>query len=228
MSSMTFQWGEDDRGNRGWIPKGYPHFDVVSAGQFGHDCLEHFPRGLKHGKIADELMALGARLHIRVKSEWWWSQSFRANPPESWGYELELLMRAMRDGDGDAPALITEPLLDDDMDDEISASIFQAVKVANRELAYQGSYDDHGQPDYEVESELMQNMAAWLRRGYRANIARFKGRAAHDIMWLGQQLDEEVAKYSRGDEGDQLIVRIHEKDMEYTIIHKPTEWSDYH
>jgi hypothetical protein len=225
---MTFRWGQDDRGNNGWIPKGYPHFDAVAPGQFAHDCLEHFPRGLKHGQIADELLALGARLYIRVKSEWWWTQSFRINPPDQWAAELELLMREMRDGGAAAPAVITEPLLDDDMDDEIEAAVSKAVRVANRELAYQGSYDDHGHPDYEVESELMQSMAAWVRRGYRACVARFKGRAAYDVMWLGQQLDEAVARYSRGDEGDELIVRIHEKDMEYHITHKPTRCSDYY
>lgn len=229
MSVMNFEWGEDERGNRGWLPQGYPNFDVVVPGQFGHDCLEHLPRGQKHGPIADELMALGARLYVRVKSQWWFGQSFRVSPPESFGRELELLMRAMRDDDGHAPAAIAEPMLDDDdMDDHIAGAVRHAVRIANRELSYQGSYDGHGHPDYQEGSELMQGMAAWMRRGYRACIARFKGRDPNDIMWLGIQLDEEIVKYQRGDEGDRLSVRIHEKDMEYTITHKPTAWSDYH
>jgi hypothetical protein len=217
MSSMEFVWGQDDVGNDGWIAKGYLHFNPTSPGQFGHDCLEHFPRAMKHGQIADELLALGARLHVRVASGWWWNQKFRISPPESFGGELEYLMRHIHDGI-EEPAAITEPELDDDMDAEIEASIRHAVRITNRESSY--ADNDEREP-YTEDSPIMQTMAAWMRRGVRACAARFKDRHPTDVMHLSECLDRDSQQYARGEDGDRLIVRVHEKDMEYQFIHKP-------
>lgn len=219
MSLLIFNWDEDEAGNTGWLAKGYPNFNVTQAGNFGHDCVEHFPRGIKHGAIADELMALGARLRLRVDSGWWWSQRFLANPSESFGYELDYLLRAIRHGEQQEPANIANILLDECMDAEIDASIDIAVARANRELEFDGEWTDQGIGPYTADSPLLQNMGAWMRLGYRANEARFRGAYAIDVMDLQQQIDEEAAKpkYRGGDYGDQLHVRIHEKNMEYEI-----------
>jgi hypothetical protein len=220
---MNFTWGMDERGMHGWIADGYPNFDVTQPGTFSHDCLEHLPRGLKHGAIADELMALGARLFVRVKSEWWWTQRFNADPPESWGRELQILLQAIHWGEQHAPPSITEPLLDDDMDDEIDDALENGARIANREHEYMASHDQEAgeREPYTAESEPLQNMAAWLRRGYRAAVARFKGSNPADIMWLGECLDKEMRDYENGEHGDRLRIHIHEKDMEFKIAHRP-------
>lgn len=228
MSTMNFTWGMDERGMHGWIADGYPNFDVTQPGMFSHDCLEHLPRGMKHGAIADELMALGARLYIRVKSEWWWSQRFLAEPPESWGRELQILLQAIQWGEQPEPSIITEPLLDDDMDDEIESALEHGARIANREHEYMASHDLAAgeQEPYTADSALMQNMAAWLRRGYRAAVARFKERDPADIMWLGECLDKEMQKYGNGEDGDRLSVHVHEKDMEFKVAHRPIAMSE--
>ncbi len=132
-------------------------------------------------------------------------------------------MRHIHDGIAE-PAAIAEPALESEMEDEIQATLVQAVRLINRELEYQ---DDEREP-YTLESPIILTMGAWMRRGVRACIARFKGRDACDVMWLGEQLDAATGKYQRGEDGDRLVVRVHEKDMEFTIIHKPTPWSAYH
>ncbi|MPQ56254.1 hypothetical protein [Duganella sp. FT27W] len=230
MSTMNFKWGRDERGMEGWVAEGYANFDVTMPGQFAHDVLEHLPRGLKHGQIADELMALGARLYARVKSEWWWSQGFRVGVPETWGMELVTLLTDIRAAGLSEPALIVEPLLNDDMDDEIEAALEYGALKANREFEYQASWDKslQGQASYDAQSELFQNMAAWMRRGYRACVARFKDRRPADIMWLGELMDQEAKMYDRGEEGDKLSVRVHEKDMEFEFVHKPGQFSEYY
>ncbi|MEJ7805001.1 MAG: hypothetical protein WKG03_03645, partial [Telluria sp.] len=187
----------------GWIARGYPNFDPTSPGQFSHDCFEHLPRGRMHGAIADEAMALGARLHLRVESGWWWKQRFSISPPDSFGNELERLMRDVAWGEQPPPAAIDEPLLDNEMDDEIEFSVIAGVKSANDEIGY-----NHPEcTPYTGESELVQNLAAWMRRGYRACVARFKGRQPADIMWLAEQLDQATQEYKHGEGGDELTIR---------------------
>jgi hypothetical protein len=215
MSHILFQWGEDQEyGDYGWLPAAYPNFNAVRPGGFGHDCIEHFPRGLKHGQIADELLALGARLYVRVDSGWWWRQQYMQTVPQSFGYELHRLLRDMDEQGVDLPDPGSVPLLDNEMDDEIEAAQREAVRVSNAE--HDRHSDDQDEP-YAFEQEQIQWMGAWLRRGYAACIKRFRGAYAGEILALSEALDRASEKFAHGEEGDRLLVRIHEQRMEFSL-----------
>jgi hypothetical protein len=214
MSLMIFHWDEDEAGNEGWLAQGYPNFNVTFAGNFAHDVIEHFPRGLKHGPIADEAMALGARMHVRLDSGWWFAKSFMVTPAQTFAYEIHTLMREILDGGAEAPPTITEPPIDGHMEDEIVEAVRQAVERTNSDI---DNGDMHADEPYTEQSIEFVNIAAWMRRGYRACIERFKGRNPADIIWLGECLDKETEQYKHGEYGDKLYVRIHEKDMECSV-----------
>lgn len=221
MSEMIFDWKEDDDFGIGWIARGYPNFGPTDWGQFGHDCIEHFPRGQKHGPIADELLALGARLYIRVAGGWWFQQRGFPTPAASWAGELEQLLRALEDDKRAylpefSPAPPAPEYRDVDMEKIIQDALAQVVIRAN-EYLFNGDPDNDDAP-YTLESRIIVSMGNWLRRGVHACIKRYKGRNPDDIMWLQIQLDEEVRDFQKpGSEGHRLTVRIHEKDMEYTV-----------
>jgi hypothetical protein len=223
MSEMIFDWKEHDDAGTGWLARGYPNFGPTDWNQFGHDCMEHFPRGRTHGQIADELLALGARLYIRVAGGWWFTQRGFPTPAESWAGELEGLLRDMEDDSRlhlpdftQRPAPPAPEYRDVDMEKIIQAALVQAVARAN-EYLFNGDPDNDDEP-FTLESQLIVRMGDWLRRGVHACIKRYKGRDADDIMWLQIQLDEEVRDFQKpGSEEHRLVVRIHEKDMEYTV-----------
>ena len=229
MSTMIFEWKEDKDGIEGWVAAGYENFNAVAINQFGHDCIEHFPRGQRHGAIADELLALGARLFIRVGSGWWMTQRDFPKPEFTWASELETLLRDMED---DSNACLPEwakpaPPAGEhgaiDLESIIQAALVKTVPMAN-EYLFNGDPDNDDKP-FTLESRLIVRMGDWLRRGVHACRARYKDKHPDDIMWLQLQLDEAMQRYQTGESGQRLIVRIHERDMEYHITHKgPAYW----
>lgn len=219
MSTHTFTWGEDQHGNNGWVLNGYDNFDVTDPRLMAHDCLEHLPRGQKHGAAADELLALGARFYLRVSSGWWWSQRTlgMVSVPDAWGRELE---RIHRDDHGDLPTCKLIPLDDEDMECEMQACLAAAVKEIN------SPQEEDEEPYVTLESDFIVQAGAWLRAGYRAAIKRYKGTDPLNIMWLAECLEKEAASYTRGEEGDRLVITVHEKDQTATVTYKPHEWTN--
>lgn len=211
MSLMIFEWREDEEfGGYGWIAKGYPNFNITAPGNFGHDCIEHFPRGLQRGPAIDELLALGARWRIRVDGGWWWQQRFWMTPEESFGGELHTILRNVGHTNMELPAPRNTPeaFCADDI-------LTEAVRIINSE--YEQDISDGLERKLDVDSELIVNMGKWLQVGYAANEARFRGSSGYDVMELSLQLDEASKRYQHGEEGDCLYVRVHEKDMEFSI-----------
>lgn len=222
MSTLTFDWKEDDEetGVEGWFARGYDHFDASKTEDFGHDCIEHMPRGMKHGRIADELLALGARLHYRVESGWWFSQRGFGKPAKAFATEVEYLLEDMEYNHVDLKE--TKPLVlepgDCSMDmeamvQEIVAEIIDSMKEVDME---EGDF---------FNEQTVHQMGYWLRRGIIAGRARFKGRHPADVMHLMDNLHETLRDYKHGELGESLVVRIHEKDMEYSVRAIRNPWN---
>lgn len=209
MSTHNFTWAEDQHGNEGWIMDGHPNFDAATPQNLVHDCLEHLPRGEKHGAAADELLALGARFYLRVASGWWWSKDFNITPPQQWSYELDTVHR---DG-GTPPPCVNVPLEDEDMEAELQAALVQAVDLISGELLA-----DELEP-LTIDCDWIVHAGAWLRTGYRAAQKRYKGTDPLNIMWMAEQLEQELAKprYRGEYPGERLTIRVHEKDQEFSI-----------
>lgn len=212
MSTLNFTWGTDDSGERGWIAQGYPHFDTTPPQLMAHDVLEHLPRGMQHGAVADEALALGARLYLRMASGWLRTQPHQFGRPENlWYNEARRLLEA---DEVCAPAQ-AEPLTDPAMDELLQ----KATKDAVDEYVDQRGYLS----DFELETEEgnsrhnASNILNWMRIGYRAAIARYKDHDPLDVMWLAERLIDTVEEYQHGEEGDRLIIKVNEKDLEFTV-----------
>lgn len=66
MIHRIFEWREDQElGGYGWIMKGQPTFNASTGLGIAHDTLEHFAN--RYGSIADEMLAFGAILRVRVE-----------------------------------------------------------------------------------------------------------------------------------------------------------------
>lgn len=205
---MIFQWREDEEhGGDGWIAKGYPNFNITAPGGFGHDCIEHLPRGFKHGAAADELMALGARWRVRVDSGWWNGRGYGYLAPENtWGSELDTILRNLGD------ECVTAPKCKVPNSFYVGDILAEGVRVINRER----ERDD--EPVVLTEdSDIIVNMGKWLQIGYEANEQRFRGVDGYDVMLLSERLDDLAKKHKYGEEGDLLHVRVHERDMDCSI-----------
>lgn len=212
MSTHRFTWGEDVLGESGWLMDGHPNFWAAEPRNLAHDCLEHFPKGETHGPAADELLALGARFYLRGASGWWAQQRNRdpRSPIEIMATELVFLHRELG---GDVPPLANRLL--GEHDEDIDQMVSLAIDVITGNLG-----------DEELEPTFGPNCAAWLRAGYRAAIKRYKETDPLNIMWLAEQLEKELEQYAKAEDGEQLVVRIHEKDQEFKITFKPHFWNE--
>lgn len=214
MSTHHFTWGEDPRGEDGWLLQGHPNFWAADPRNLVHDCLEHLPRGEQHGPAADELLALGARFYLRGTSGWWEQQAAgpfadRRNRVQLMTDELLFLHRELGDS---IPYLESRSI--GDYDCEINAIVANAVDAIARDQIE------------EVDPSFGPNCAAWLRAGYRAAVKRYKGTDPLNIMWLAEQLEARLQLFAQATHGEKLIIKIHEKDQEFKVTYKPHPWND--
>jgi hypothetical protein len=209
MSRMTFDWGTDDiTGNTGWIARGYPHFYATeTADLLVHDCLEHLPGGTKHGGVADELMALGARWRIRVESGFWAEQRYFYRPETTFGQELSQLLIDLEGNN----ATIEPPRNVPEIDGWLPCE-----EIIQEALEYHKANTDFFEE--EESRQQFEVMCDWLKVGYQATFKRF-GQDAHEweIMELGKRLETRL-KSVCGDYGDTLKVVIDERALDFKVI----------
>lgn len=209
MSSLIFDWTDCDiAANDGWLARGYPNFYASTGRGIAHDCVDHFPRGQKHGPYADELLALGARLWIWIESgEFFRLQGISyTTPAKTWGGELQIIVDDSEGLTDHPPAMIEEPMLDDALDSEIECILDELIHRRGPSTSV-----------WEVDGPQIQNLGAWLRRGVRAARARYKGHQAFDVFQLYQRVTSACERIGSGEEGDKLIVRIHEKRLDVSV-----------
>jgi hypothetical protein len=216
MSRAVFVWGEDQQyGNTGWIRKGMPHFDAAFDDTIGHDTMEHLPGGMKHGAIADEMMALGVRLYLRVESGWWYCQQYFGDPVETWAGEvqrqLEYIFHDRTPEPGAPRSVPTEEEIGEEMELIIKQATLGGVRLFNREWQ-----DDPNPLVINPFGPLAKNMADWMRVGVRAGMQRWNRSSGsfHDAAILMESLGKKVKSMgTHHEEGEELVVEINEARM---------------
>lgn len=207
MSRMVFDWDLcEHTGVRGWIARGYPEFWAVDrADSIVHDCIEHLPGGIKHGPIADELMALGARWYVRVISGDF-ATAFYA-PETTFGQELALMLRDL-DGEGLEPPRNVPEIEDWLPCDDIIEEALQA---------YQSDADSWSfNLNEEQTRSVLEVMTDWLKVGLNSCQKRFNHANEYQLLCLSQEL-ENALKSVHGDYGDVLKVIVDERELDFKV-----------
>jgi len=224
MSRHIFEWKEDREGQTGWVLRGMPHFDVTQPRSFSHDCLEHMPGAMKYGAIADEMIALGARLYLRVATSFWAEHEDFGEPESVWAdefmYQLEYIFG---DGTPQPPAPRKVRVLPPELSEleDIIATAASLGTAAHND----NSYGNDSEYTVDSKGELVTNMANWMRIGVLAAMKRYNGCNEY-VCWRGETLDKAVEKLRGGEYGDQLIVTVHESNLEIGLVHiTGPEWS---
>ncbi len=183
----------EEFGSNGWRLKTQPDFDPLGGMAVAHDILEHFPGG--DGSPSDELMALGASLHVR--------DGYHQNG--SAGYNIggdlpELMRHVFYENMSLRPAPITKPC-----DAEVEAEISAALDVLETDLEY---WSD----DQEIRTTIKRyyaDMRGWMRLGYRKAKKRFKGLRRDQIQSLFYTIEHEADRVLKmAEEGAELTVSV--------------------
>lgn len=175
MGVSTLIWCEgDEETPAGWRLAGYEHFAPASMGaQVAHDCLEHVPGGLRHGRIADELMALGARFYTRVESGWWSTLSSGLPVRQQFGWEIFYLLSAIAEEGADVPVEIDQLVLPQPhVEDDIAGAFAFAEELEQQFRGKRWTDPRHYQASF----------VNWMRCGWRACVARYRGHSPGDVM----------------------------------------------
>jgi hypothetical protein len=230
MSRHVYVWGQDQEGATGWVMKDMPHFDASFGDTVGHDTMEHLPGGLKHGVIADEMLALGVRLYLRVESGWWYCQRFFGQPAETWSTEvfrqLEYIFLNGSPEPGPVRSVPTEDEIGEEMELIISGATRDGIEAFNREFAHG---INEGVDPIDPNGELAKNMADWMRVGVRAGMKRWcrPSGTHYDAAMLMEDLARRVEKIgTHHEEGEELVVEINEAHMRVDV-RKRDLWEVY-
>jgi hypothetical protein len=223
MSRHVFVWGRDQEGATGWVLKNMPHFDASFGDTIGHDCMEHLPGGLKHGAIADEMLALGARLYLRVESGWWYAQNFFVTPTQTWTGEvmrqLEYILFNGTTQPGPVRSVPTEDEIGEEMELIIAESVRKGVEKFNEEFGHD-EYELRTLDLIDPDGELAKNLADWMRVGVRAAMQRWNSPAGshYDAAMIMEDLARRVERIgTRHEEGEELVVEINEARMRVDV-----------
>jgi hypothetical protein len=230
MSTFTYKWDEhQESGIAGWISLNHPNFDPSDHRMMVHDVFEHFPRGHKHHYAVDELLALGARMYLRVESGWWWNQRYFGDPSETWANEINTIARAMYFKLWQIP--LTKPVTSEDMEEygleESDHTFINALEKAPDILIREAEAEDCIRSYTSVHPELL-NMVYWMRRGAIGATKRYKGKNPWDVMYLAEQMEKELERSMPvGNYGDLLHVRLHEKNHDYSYKFVDRYYANY-
>lgn len=239
MSRHVFVWGRDAEGAVGWIAKGMPHFDASLGDTIGHDTMEHLPGGMKHGAIADEMLALGVRLYLRVESGWWYGKHFSQTPAATWSYEVVRQLEYIFFNDAPKPGPVRSVPTEDEIGEEMELIISQATRKGIKEFndERQQEEDCGGNAALWVDPDgtLAKNMADWMRVGVRAGMKRWNSPAGgvYEYAYAMEELARQVERIGTGhEEGEELIVEINEARMrvdarkrDLSEIYPEPEWA---
>jgi hypothetical protein len=217
MSKSTFIWGYDHNGHEGWVMKGMPHFDTTEPSNFAHDCLEHFPGGMKHGAVADEMMAVGARLWLRVASDYWGNQPDFGDATEIWTDEVATQLAYIHERRTPEPkAPRKRRVLDLTNSKMAELEDIIATSTALGQAVFNAEQESTGGPFYvPVHAPIIDHMADWMRIGVLAAVERY-----HELnnwmVWRGDALDKAVLALNNEnrEHGDRLTIIVNESNAE--------------
>lgn len=185
--TFTFECAEHQEfGMNGWRMLGAPNADPLPGMAVAHDCMEHFPDG--DMGVEDELMALGASIHVREFTRN--MHSLGANC----GSDLrDVLAHVWYEGMSLRDPGRTLPI---DCEDELD----DALKALTDEAKYDEDLEKRLTP------EIKRFIRGWMRRGYRAAVRRWHGVQTRSIF---DEIEREADRLLKHAElGTKLFVRL--------------------
>ena len=214
-NTTVFEWREGAAtGEIGWIPKGYKDFDPTDGTFAGHDVMEHFPR--HKATLADEAMAFGAIIHVRVLGGWF-GDSF-VQPATALGEDMGRFLNEMEKGwlmMGD-PGIV--PAVDANGEYYINDIMMETIYFAN---AQSHAYET---PGFEENDQRLAWMEGWMRKGYAAAQRRWPHNP-YELARTFREIGRKVGRYTRGhEEGDELHVLVDPRTLEVQVNLKEQAW----
>ncbi len=186
MPSRIFEYTYDEEfGSHGLRMINMPHFNVGDGLTCTHDLLEHFPND--KGEVEDELMALGASLHVRDNDSFGNCSGNRYSAAENLSSDLANLGNYLNG----RSLLMAPPKARrlNNCDEGIEQTIQEAVRLAKIEIDAMDLYD--------TEWFDRKKLEGWLRHGYRRARRRYPTPSWHMcgfFMHVRDRIDQ-VAKY---------------------------------
>ena len=185
-----FTFDEDsDTGMIGLRPAWFANAEPATGMTIAHDMLEHFKT--QSEALEGECEALGALLALRLMQGWGGAPggAYRS-PAERLGFEVStLIVDSVQRDDRPLPRYRTSrPLRDECADEVILEAVSRGLESARGELGEWGGRE-------ELEPEGAERMkgafVAWIRRGYRRTVKRFRH---YDLYTIGIDLFDRVTK----------------------------------
>lgn len=201
MPKYYFEYVENGEYGSGLRMTNRPHFDPVRGVGVAHDCLEHFHNDA--GNTEAELEALGAMIHVR--GDYYFQigsviQAIANSIPEVARYELRHFI---------PPPPSTK--LHDDLKDRVP-TLIKAIHAHFRP-------EDELVPNWLSDSVSMDNVIAWINRGYKRAITRYyeaMRRGVHMPDFFKEVETTVDAKIKQGMYGGQIWV-LDINPAEYTV-----------
>lgn len=191
MPSRIFEYTYDEEfESYGLRMINMPHFNVGDGLTCAHDLLEHFPND--KGEVEDELMALGASLHVRDNDSYGKYTGSRYNAAENLSGDLAYLGNYLNG----RSLLMAPPKARrlNNCNEDIEQTIQEAVRLAKIEIDAMDLYD--------TEWFDRKKLEGWLRHGYRRARRRYQTpswRMCGFFMHVRDQIDQVVKYMGRGE-----------------------------
>ena len=163
--------------------------DPLGGMAAAHDMLEHFARD--RGTVEEELMALGASLHVRRANVRWFDRA-----SDNIGSDFRDQSRYLADSGRE------------ELDDpgrtratEIDSIVRDAVEYARKDWSY-GSDDET--PPLLMDAE---RIVGWFRKGYRKAKARYRNIDEQALWYTFSRIEGEAERaIKRMDEGEIVTI----------------------
>lgn len=209
MPKYYFEYVEDGDYGPGLRMANRPYFDPTTGMGVAHDCLEHFHNDA--GNTEAELEALGAMIHVR--GDYYFSRSSAVQEvaesmPEVNRYEG-------RDAIPHPPSM----KLHDDLKDQVP-TLIKAIHASFHS-------EDMLVPSWLYDINSMNNVIAWINRGYKRAITRYyeaERRGVHMPDFFKEVEKTVDAKIKQGMyEGEIWVLDLN--PAEYTVMmYKKDQW----
>ncbi|MDR9847064.1 hypothetical protein [Herbaspirillum huttiense] len=214
-NTTVFEWGEGaTTGEMGWIPKGYKDFDPTDGTFAGHDVMEHFPR--HKATLADEAMAFGAMVHVRVLGDWFGGNMVQ--PVTALGQDMGRFLNELEIGRLVMGEPGIAPAVDRAGDYYINDIMMETLHYANIQSR---NYFTRG---FDENDPRLTWMEGWMRKGYAAAQRRWP-HSPYELTRTFYEIGRKVGRYSRGyEEGDELHVLVDPRSLEVQVNLKEQAW----
>lgn len=239
MPSKIFEFCEDEEfGGWGWKPVNFPGANTAEAMGIVHDILEHFPRDRMLSEIEDELLALGASLHVRGEGYYASKTTGDARPAFQMAPELANILDRALFGDEKLRRFRPQRHRNEDLKEQIQCCVDLAFKsFFNRNSALTGEIPvritEAIEDQFGSQAEMRARMAYWLLRGARQAKTRYRHRwgacmANAELSCFFSSAEATLEKRLK-DMGDYGRIRITLRPKTHTIKVTPVSdpYDDY-